>query len=81
MQIHVRLSTTLRRYVAGYDPEQGMWMDLAPGEQASALDLARRLGLPDKEIKFIILNGRNQPILTILKDNDRLAYFPAVGGG
>lgn len=79
MEIEVRLSSTLRDYVAGYDPEAGMAVSIA--ENTSALDLANRLGLPPKKIKFVMLNGKHAPVETILRAGDRLAYFPAVGGG
>ena len=79
MKIHVKLSATLREHVPGYDPEKGMEVEIAGG--ASALDLAARLNIPAADIKFVMLNGRYRPMWTILEPNDRVAYFPAVGGG
>lgn len=79
MKIHVKLSSTLRGHVPGYDPEKGLEIEIGAG--ASALDLAARLNLPAREIKFVMLNGRCRAMQTILEPNDRVAYFPAVGGG
>lgn len=81
MKIFVKLSTTLRQYLPGYDPEKGLEIDLDSGKEISALDLANQLGIPVGEIKFVMLNGRYQPMKTALQPNDRVAYFPAVGGG
>ncbi len=81
MKIFVKLSTTLRQYLPQYDPEKGLELDIDSGTQISALDLAGQLGIPIGEIKFVMLNGRYQPIQTALHPDDRVAYFPAVGGG
>ena len=79
MSILVKLSTTLRDYVPGYDPEAGITLD-AP-EDATAADVARMVGLPLEEIKIVMINGRQQDLSCPLQDGDRVAYFPAVGGG
>lgn len=79
MNIHIKLSSTLRRHIPDYEPEKGLNLQAAPGSQAE--DVALLLGLPLQEIKFIMLNGRCQPLSSQLRDGDRLAFFPAVGGG
>ena len=43
--------------------------------------LAEKIGLPLDEIKIIMLNGKRVELDAPVADNDRLAYFPAVGGG
>ncbi len=80
MPVEIKLSTTLRKYSPGYDPGRGLLLDPGPAG-VSAAEIAGELGLPLAEIKFIMLNGRYQPLETIVRDNDRLAFFPAVGGG
>lgn len=79
MSIHVKLSSTLRNYVQDYEPRAGL--ELAYAQQQTATELARSLGLPLAEIKFVMINGRYAPMASILRDGDRVAYFPAVGGG
>lgn len=77
----VKLSSTLRRYYSGYDPDKGIQVNLDPAQKFTALDLALQLGLNLPEIKFVMINGRYQPLQTTLQENDRIAFFPAVGGG
>ena len=60
MSILVKLSTTLRDYVPGYDPEAGITLD-AP-EDATAADVARMVGLPLEEIKIVMINGRQKEV-------------------
>ena len=79
MQILVKLSTTLRDYVPEYTPSPGIFLPLSDNE--TALDVALRLGLPPLEIKIVMVNGRHAPLDTRLQAGDRVAYFPAVGGG
>lgn len=81
MNVHVKLSTTLRKYVLGYNPEKGLEVELPKPGETTAEALANSLAVPLSEIKFVMLNGRYQPLDTVLKENDRVAYFPAVGGG
>lgn len=78
MNVHVKLSTSLRAHAPGYEPAKGMDLD-ASG--ATAYSLAQRIGLPLEEIKFVMINGRQLPLETKLANGDRVAYFPAVGGG
>ena len=79
MKLHVRLSTTLRAFVPGYDPDRGL--DTVLDEGGSVRDLALALALPLKEIRLIMVNGSHASLETVLRDRDRVAFFPAVGGG
>ncbi len=79
MAVFVTLSTTLRSHVPGYDPVAGLTLDLPPAADAAAL--AQTLGLPLDAVKVVMVNGRRAPLAAPLADGDRVAYFPAVGGG
>jgi len=79
MPVLIMLSTTLRRAVAGYDPAQGI--SLAWDGPMTTRQLAEKIGLPADEIKIVMLNGRHTDLKQTVNDNDRVSYFPAVGGG
>lgn len=79
MQILVKLSTTLRDCVPGYDAETGLSLDMPEG--ASVRELARHIQVPPEEIKIVMINGRQSEGTDTLRDGDRVALFPAVGGG
>ena len=79
MHLTVKLSTTLRDHVPGYNPEAGL--QLAMPEGSSAEQLARHLNLPLQDIKIVMINGRQRKAGDLLRDGDHIAYFPAVGGG
>lgn len=63
----------------GYEPEKGITFNI--NQPVSAAEIAQQLGLPLAEIKFIMLNGHSNALEAIVQPNDRLAFFPAVGGG
>ena len=79
MHLTVKLSTTLRDHVPGYNPEAGL--QLAMPEGSSVEQLARHLNLPLQDIKIVMVNGRQRKVDDLLRDGDRIAFFPAVGGG
>ena len=82
MSVLVKLSTTLRDHIPGYNPETGLDADLtACAPLPTAETLARHIGLPLEEIKIVMVNGRRQGLTRPVYDGDRVAYFPAVGGG
>ena len=79
MAVHVKISATLRRHVAGYSPLKGATLDHRPGLTVSrALE---SLGIPAKEVKIIMVNGIHASLDHELSDGDRLGLFPPVGGG
>ncbi|MBU4276536.1 MAG: MoaD/ThiS family protein [Proteobacteria bacterium] len=79
MPLLVKLSTTLRKQVPGYDPNTGLDLEFVPGESAEGL--IQRLGLDPKRIKIIMVNGRSAALDQELRDGDRVGLFPPVGGG
>ncbi len=81
MSVLVKLSTTLRDHVPGYTPDPGMDMDISSCGELSAEQLADLIGIPRAEIKIVMVNGRQSDLSTAVRDGDRVAYFPAVGGG
>lgn len=79
MKLTVKLSTTLRDFVPDYVPETGLQVEMPEG--STVAQLAQHLGLPPQDIKIVMVNGRQQKVSDLMRDGDRIAYFPAVGGG
>jgi sulfur carrier protein ThiS len=79
MSVLVTLSTTLRDSVPGYDPAQGLSVPWAG--PVTIGQLAESIGLPVRDIQIIMHNGRHAGFEQVVHDNDRVGYFPAVGGG
>jgi sulfur-carrier protein len=77
--VQLFLAATLSRHVTGYNANTGQHLEVEPG--STVLDLARQLGVPDKEVKLIMVNGVAARWDTILQGGERVALFPPVGGG
>ena len=79
MPILVKLSTTLRDYIPNYQSKLGIEVPFTGALTAQAL--AESLALPLDEIHVVMINGKHAEMDAIVQDGDRVAYFPAVGGG
>jgi sulfur-carrier protein len=79
MPLQIRLFATLRRFVPGYDPYQGLALDIPSG--TTVLHIIEKLGLPPADVTLILVNGVHQQPDYQLRGNERLAFFPPVGGG
>ncbi len=75
MQILLKCYATLSEY----QPENHESYPVQEGK--TVLDLIGELSIDPEEVKVCFLNGRAVPFSTPLHDNDRVALFPAVGGG
>ena len=67
MRILVKLSTTLRDCVPGYDAEAGLSLDMPEG--TSVRELARHIHVPPEEIKIVSSN------YNLLVERDRKRYI------
>jgi molybdopterin synthase sulfur carrier subunit len=79
MPLQIFLNATLRGFVPGYDPYQGVSLEVSPGTPVSSI--ISRLGLPAAKVTLIWVNGRRQGADFLLEGNERLGLFPPIGGG
>lgn len=74
LAILVKVYATLRRYTGG---EGTLHVEGADTVQA----LLEKIGVPDHEVKNIMVNGRRRDLDFKLSDEDRVALFPLIAGG
>ena len=79
MSLLVKLSASLRNLIENYDPANGLIV--SPMANETAASLLQRLGIELNLVKIIMVNGEIKGKDTLLKDGDRVAFFPPVGGG
>jgi len=79
MPLKLFLSSTLRKYVPGYQSLEGI--DIKVEGDMTVRELSRHMKIPKEEIKMVMVNGRSEPLDYLLKGDERVALFPAVGGG
>ena len=80
MIVEVKVFSTLKRYIAGSDMLVGdnRW---AIPEGITARELGKKLKIPDKEIKIILINGRKADDDHVLNEGDSVYIFPPLIGG
>ncbi|RQD68232.1 MAG: MoaD/ThiS family protein [Desulfonatronovibrio sp. MSAO_Bac4] len=74
MKIQVSCFATLSKYA----PDDGN-LDIEKGDTPESV--FKKLSIPSEEVKVIFVNGQSSKRDTLLKENDRLGIFPAIGGG
>ncbi|RJP43874.1 MAG: MoaD/ThiS family protein [Desulfobacteraceae bacterium] len=79
MDIELHLYATLAKYLPEDATSKTAMITMASGE--TVRDLITGLGIPEKTVKLIFINGVHGKKDTVLKDGDRVGLFPPVGGG
>ncbi|MCF8145093.1 MAG: MoaD/ThiS family protein [Deltaproteobacteria bacterium] len=79
LPIKVFLSSTVRQYIPGYDPSEGVLISL--DRKTTIFELCKRMHIPQDKIKIIMVNGRNASFDYELEGGERVGLFPPVGGG
>jgi sulfur carrier protein len=80
MIVEIKVFSTLKRYVAGSDMLVGDNRWEIP-EGITACELGKKLKIPDKEIKIILINGRKADDDHVLNEGDSVYIFPPLMGG
>lgn len=76
MKVDVKLMSIFAKYhKCGDDGKTTM------KEGGTVLDLVKELGLPEKQVRLIAVNGRQSDINTILSEDNTVFIFPPAAGG
>jgi molybdopterin converting factor small subunit len=77
MKVHLKCFANLpEKYDCDYT--DGSEHDIQPEETVA--QFAARLNISNEDIKIIFINGKKAGEDSILKDGDRVAFAPAIGG-
>ncbi|MDA8335899.1 MAG: MoaD/ThiS family protein [Peptococcaceae bacterium] len=79
MPVEVRVFCGLESCIPGARSGEPMWVDIKAGESGRAL--LARLNIPEEKAFSFLVNGVRRDLTVGLADGDRVAVFPAVGGG
>jgi molybdopterin converting factor small subunit len=78
MAVLVKLSSTLRQFVSGYDPAAGLSIE---ADGLTVRQALAKIGVPEEKVRVVMINGLHTNLDQPLKDGDRVGLFPPVGGG
>ena len=79
MALTIFLSSSLRQYIPGYEPSVGLEQNVEKG--ITIAELCQKLKIPIDEVKIVMVNGRKEDMNYIIQGDERLGFFPPVGGG
>lgn len=79
MQVEVRVFCGLEACLPGTRSGEPMAVPITPDE--SGRMLVAGLNIPEEKVFSFLVNGVRQDLSAVLADGDRVAVFPAVGGG
>jgi len=80
MIVEIKVFSTLKRYLAESDMLVGENRWELP-EGITVRELGKKLKIPDKEIKIILINGRKAAEDHVLNEDDSVYIFPILMGG
>ncbi len=81
IKINLKLFVTLNKYLPEDLKEKTKNNCIEISTTSTVDDLIEKLGIPKELIKLIFINGKKQDGRYQLKNNDRVGFFPPVGGG
>lgn len=77
MEVRVKLMSLFEEYQKG-NPDGRVTLE----EGATVLDLVRELGIPERLVRILTVNGKQGNLQTALSEGDTIFLFPpAFGGG
>lgn len=79
MSVTVKLSPLLRKYVPGYDPDEGIVVQDGAGKRVS--HLADELSIPKERITMVMVNHRPSRASYEARDGDLILLGMVIGGG
>ena len=79
MSVTLKLSPLLRKYVPGYDHDEGIVVENGAGEKVSCI--AEELSIPRDRITMVIVNHRPSRIGYVAREGDLILLGMVIGGG
>jgi molybdopterin synthase sulfur carrier subunit len=79
LQLEVKLFSGLEKHIPGARSGRSVKVDII--EHFNVRMLLERLGIPEKEVSIILVNGINKGLEEYLADGDCVSLIPLIDGG
>ncbi|MGD9160325.1 MAG: hypothetical protein PVG39_18055 [Desulfobacteraceae bacterium] len=77
--LKIFLSSILRNYIPGYDPNKGHEAEIK--QVTTVTELCRQINVPAELVTIVMVDGRMQGHDYVLNGTERIYLFPSIGGG
>jgi hypothetical protein len=79
MSVVLKLSPLLRKYVEGYDHDQGIVLEKGAGKKVS--QLIEETAIPNEKVTSVLVNHRPSRIGYVAQEGDLILLAMVIGGG
>ncbi len=79
MSVVVKLSPLLRKYVPGYDHDEGLVIENGSGKRVR--QLAEAVNIPHEKVSSVLVNHRPARVGYVARDGDLVLLARVIGGG
>lgn len=79
IELKIFLSSILRTYIPGYDPDKGYETDVL--QETTVSDLCKKINVPSDMVAIVMVDGKIEGLDYMLNGAERVYLFPAIGGG
>jgi len=79
MSVKIELSPLLRKYIPGYDADQGVVLDSGHGKKV--IEIINEVGIPQENVTFVLVNHRPSHFNYVTKNGDLIRLSMVMGGG
>lgn len=79
MEVKVKLFASLGKYAPDKEPAKAFIYEIQ--EDDTLRSLAKKIGIPEEEIKICFVNAHSRKMDHELAHNDEVGFFPPIGGG
>jgi sulfur carrier protein ThiS len=68
-------------HLSWYDPQKRSWIERSRAAPIVLHDLLAQLGVPPAEVSIVAVNGRLAALDDVVAGDDRVEFYPPMGGG
>jgi hypothetical protein len=79
LAVRVELTPLLRKYVQGYDPDEGLTLE--GGEGKAVRQIIKELGIPSDKVFTVLINHLPSQPGYVLRDGDLVTLSRVLGAG
>lgn len=79
MSVILKLSPLLRKYIEGYDHDQGIVLENGAGKKIS--QLIEEVAIPNEKVTSVLVNHRPSRIGYVVQEDDLILLAMVIGGG
>lgn len=79
MIVYIKTIGTLKKFIKGSEDKN--YIEINIKDKSKIVDLLNDLGVSEKKIALVAINGKTQKLDTVLQSGDKVTLYPFIAGG